>query len=156
MEFPKLLTLPQLAEIVDAEYRTLHSWLERGLLRPSVQASRGNGIPNLFSAQDAVRVKIIADLRQSGTSFERLHEAAAKLDDCPKALTTGVSVLVNGSVSIVEEDQAGEAIKDELLTLVYNTKIAIRKVQAILDGTPAPTAEVPPLSVFSDQSSESP
>jgi DNA-binding transcriptional MerR regulator len=134
MELPKLLTLPQLAEIVDVEYRTLHSWLERGLLRPSVQASRGNGIPNLFSVQDAIRTKIIADLRQSGTSFERLHEAAAELDGCPAALTTGASVLVNGSVSVVEEDLAGEAIKDELLTLVYNTRIAVCEVQAALDS----------------------
>lgn len=132
MELPKLLTLPQLAEMVDVEYRTLHSWLERGLLRPSVRTSRGNGIPNLFSVEDAVRAKIIADLRQSGASFDRLQEATQQLDDHPNALTTGATVLVNGSVSIMDEEEAAAAIKRESLTLVYNTGYAVRRIESAI------------------------
>src|SRR4051794_16474337 len=41
-------TLPQLSKLLDVQYRTLHSWVERGLLEPSVQKSRGTGTRNLF------------------------------------------------------------------------------------------------------------
>jgi len=83
--------------MVGVEYRTLHSWLQRGLLRPSVQESSGIGVPNLFSVEDTVRVKVIADLRSSGLSFDRLGQAVTELDAHPDALTDGAMVLVNGS-----------------------------------------------------------
>ena len=132
MAAPRLLTLPQLAEMIDVEYRTLHSWLERGLLRPSLQVSRGIGVPNLFSIEDAVRAKVIADLRRSGTSFDRLQEATQRLDDHPDALTSGATVLVNGSVSVVDEQDAAAAIERESLTLVYNTKYAVREIESAI------------------------
>jgi DNA-binding transcriptional MerR regulator len=130
MTSPRLLTLPQVAQMVGVEYRTLHSWLGRGLLRPSVQASSGIGVPNLFSVEDAVRAKVIADLRSSGLSFDLLGEAATKLDAHPDALTDGAMVLVNGSVSVVDAQGAATAIKKESLTLVYNTAHAVRDIQS--------------------------
>jgi len=130
----RLLTLPQVAKIVGVEYRTLHSWLKRGLVRPSAQESSGIGVPNLFSTDDLVHAKVIADLRGYGLSFERLHEAAAKLDAYPNALETGAAVVVNGTVSVVDEDQAAAIIKQESLTLVYNTKYAIRDIRSAVPG----------------------
>jgi DNA-binding transcriptional MerR regulator len=132
MTVPTLLTLPQLAEAVDVEYRTLHSWLVRRLLRPSVQTSSGTGTPNLFSIEDAVRAKVIADLRRSGVSFDRLEQAARELDENPKALTEGAIVLVNGSVSVVDAQAAAVAIEQESLTLVYNTGHAVRVISEAL------------------------
>ncbi len=126
----RLLTLPQVAEIVEVEYRTLHSWLRRGLLRPSCQESSGIGVPNLFSAEDAVQAKVIADLRRSGLSFDLLNQTAEQLDQHPAALMTGCAVLVNGTVSIVDEDHAAAAVKSESLTLVYNTAYAVRHVRS--------------------------
>lgn len=126
--------MPQVAEIVGVEYRTLHSWLRRGLLRPSAQESSGIGVPNLFSTADLVHAKVIADLREHGLSFARLHEAAAKLDAHPRALETGAAVLVNGTVSVVDEDRAGTIIKQESLTLVYNTKYAIGDIRSAVRG----------------------
>jgi hypothetical protein len=89
-------------------------------------------VPNLFSADDVVQAKVIADLRGYGLPFERLSEAAEKLSAHPSALTHGASVLVNGSVSIVEEADAGDAIKHESLTLVYNTGHAVRDIRAAI------------------------
>jgi DNA-binding transcriptional MerR regulator len=127
-----LLTLPQVARIVDVGYRTLHSWLRRGLVRPSLQQSSGTGVPNLFSLDDVVQIKVIAELRQSGVSFDRLSEAAAKLATHPTALSTGAAVLVNGSVSVVSHTEAADAIQRESLTLVYNTEHAVREVEQAL------------------------
>ncbi len=129
---PRLLTLPQVAQMVGVEYRTLHNWLQRGLLRPSVQESSGIGVPNLFSIEDAVRAKVIADLRSSGVSFDRLGQAATELDAHPNALTNGAMVLVNGSVSVVDAQEAATAIKKESLTLVYNTEHAVSEIRSAL------------------------
>jgi hypothetical protein len=101
-------------------------------LRPSLQESSGIGVPNLFSRDDVVQVKVIADLRSYGLPFERLSEAAHQLSTHPSALTTGASVLVNGSVSIVKEADVAEAIRRESLTLVYNTSHAVRDIRSAL------------------------
>jgi len=121
--------LPQIAEIVGVEYGTLHSWLKRGLLRPSAQKSTGTGSPNLFCHKDAVHAKVIADLRASGVGFDRLTEAADKLSADPAALTDGAMVLVNGSVSVVSHAEVADAITRESLTLVYNTEHAVREMR---------------------------
>lgn len=124
----RLLTLPKVAELIGVEYRTLHTWLKRGLLRPSANASTGTGDPNLFSPSDLVHAKVVADLRQSGLPFEKLLEAAERLDGNELALTSGAMVLVNGSVSVVDGAEAGEIIRQESLTLVYNTEHAVREM----------------------------
>jgi hypothetical protein len=92
--------------------------------------SRGTGFPNLFSLEDAVRAKVIADLRRSGISFNRLQEAAERLDEHPEALNEGAFMLVNGSISIVDAKAASAAIEHESLNLIYNTGHAIREIQA--------------------------
>jgi DNA-binding transcriptional MerR regulator len=140
VEAATLLTLPQLANAVGVEYRTMHAWLRRGLVQPSMQRSRGTGTPNLFSRADAVKAKVIADLRHAGLSFDRLAETAAHLDANGAALTAGALVLVNGSVSIADAQQASAAIKQESLTLVYNTQHAIKAIDQAL-ALPGPIAQ---------------
>ena len=138
MESATLLTLPQLAQAVGVEYRTLHSWLRRGLLEPSVQKSRGTGIPNLFTTTDAVKAKVIAELRRAGLSFDLLDQASARLNDHPSALVEGAMVLVNGTVAVADTDAAIATITREALTLVYNTKCAIDEIARSLTQADAP------------------
>jgi len=126
------LTLPQVAKLIGVEYRTLHSWLTRGLLSPSVQRSTGSGVPNLFDLRDAVHAKVVADLRESGVAFGKLGEASVKLQGHATALTDGAMVLVNGSVSVVDDEHAFAAIKQESLTLVYDTAHAVRAINAAI------------------------
>ena len=128
-----LLTLPQLAEAVDVEYRTLHSWVKRGLIAPSLQLSRGTGTPNIFSREDAVKIKVIADLRQAGIWFNVLAATLERLDEHPTALTDGAMVLVNGTVSVVDQAEATTAIAHGSLTLVYNVGHAIKMIETTLE-----------------------
>ncbi len=130
-----LLTLPQLAEAVEVEYRTLHSWLKRGLIAPSLQLSRGTGMPNIFSREDAVKIKVLADLRQAGLSFEVLAATSQSLNEHPMALSDGTMVLVNGSVSVVDSTAAASAISRGSLTLVYNVGHAVRAIEATLGSS---------------------
>ena len=135
MDQAPLLTLPQVAIAVGVEYRTLHTWLQRGLITPSVQQSRGTGVPNLFTAQDAVKAQVIAELRRAGLSFAVLTEASAGIDQHPSALTDGATVLVNGRVTVTTPEKAAAIIAEETLTLVYNTQRAVEKVKSVLGGT---------------------
>jgi DNA-binding transcriptional MerR regulator len=127
-----MLTLPQLAKVAGVEYRTLHAWLRRGLLRPSVQQSSGTGTPNLFSAGDAENVRIIADLRRAGASFEQLEQTARRIHG--RELPSHGYLIVNGSVDVVEDQDALlHAIDAGPPLLVY----ALRTAKAAVRGQSA-------------------
>jgi|GEM_PF-4096904 len=92
-------------------------------------------MPNIFSREDAVKVKVIADLRQAGISFDLLAATLQSLDEHPTALTDGAMVLVNGSVSVVDEAEAATAISHGSLTLVYNVGHAVKTIDETLEST---------------------
>jgi DNA-binding transcriptional MerR regulator len=121
-------TLPELSKALDVHYRTLHSWVERGLLEPGVQRSKGTGTPNLFNRQDAVMACILVELRAAGVNFELLSQAADRLRLTEAALEQEAFMLVNGDVRIVfDRDQAASALQRGGLTLAYNTGTALER-----------------------------
>jgi DNA-binding transcriptional MerR regulator len=126
---PDAYTLPQLSRLLDVQYRTLHSWVERGLLEPSVQQSSGTGTRNLFDDRDALTACVLADLRAAGVRFELLQQAADRLRKNDEALDRQAFMLVNGDVSIVfDEQEAATALKRGGLTLAYNTAGAMERL----------------------------
>jgi DNA-binding transcriptional MerR regulator len=125
-------TLPQLAKILDVQYRTLHSWVERELLRPSIQQSSGTGTHNLFSEEDAVMASVLADLREAGVKFDLLEQAAARLRGNSRALREEAYLLVNGDVTVVfDEQEALSALRRGGLTLAYNTGEALGRFEQL-------------------------
>jgi DNA-binding transcriptional MerR regulator len=72
------LTLPQIARRVGASYRTLQTWVERGLVVPGARASVGTGNPNLFTEADAARFAALHRLSSCGLGPTALQVA---LDD---------------------------------------------------------------------------
>jgi len=105
MAVDRPLTLPQLAGVAGVRYRTLHAWLQRGLLRPSFQSSTGTGIPNLFSVQDALAARILADLRRAGLDLDALERVAAELRERGGELQEHDVLSINGSVQILDESR---------------------------------------------------
>jgi hypothetical protein len=89
-------------------------------------------VPNLFTRDDAVKAKVIADLRAQGLSFQRLAETALELDSNQSAVNTGALVLVNGTVSVADHDEAAATINKEAVTLVYNTRHALLSIDETL------------------------
>ncbi len=75
----RLFTLPQLAEMSSVDYRTLHNWQKRGMLRPSHREASGSGTASLFDEADALQVLILADLRQGGVEVRVLERVASKI-----------------------------------------------------------------------------
>lgn len=127
------VTLPRLAEIAGVEYRTLHTWVKRGLLHPSVRQSEGTGSPNLFAAQDAVVARVLADLRRAGLSMEVLEHAADALRKSGEPLDRPAVLLVNGSVEVFPDaPSAAGALDRPGLSLVYRTREALERVARAL------------------------
>jgi DNA-binding transcriptional MerR regulator len=125
-----LLTLPQLARVVDVEYRTLHSWVARGLLTPSMQVSAGTGTPNLFALEDAVVAKILRDMREVGLSLEQLQAAGECLHHHREALLDGAFVLINGKVEVTPDAAlAHAALESGGWTLVYRSQHAVESIK---------------------------
>jgi DNA-binding transcriptional MerR regulator len=124
-------TLPEISSLLNTEYRTLHTWVKRGLVRPSVQTSKGTGIPNLFNRRDLVATQVLLDLRKAGVSLALMEQAAEKL--ASDALERPALMLVNGDVDLVRDTaQAMKALEAGGVTLTYNTATAIDTVDSRL------------------------
>jgi DNA-binding transcriptional MerR regulator len=125
------LTLPQVAEAADVEYRTLHTWVKRGLLHPSFHASTGAGHPNLFSYQDTVKARILGQLRSEGIDLELLERAASGLAKISE-LASGDTILVNGTVSRLKAgDNLDAAIDEALPSVIYRVAWATEALDEV-------------------------
>ncbi len=69
-------TLPQIAKLAGAEYRTLKSWVEKGFASPSVRATNGTGHTELYSARDAQVLCKLVELRRRGLDIDHLAAVA--------------------------------------------------------------------------------
>ena len=56
-------TATEVAHIAGIEYRTLHSWRERGLITPSIHNPKGSGNTALYSDDDLARAVVLSALR---------------------------------------------------------------------------------------------
>jgi DNA-binding transcriptional MerR regulator len=71
----EMRTLPEIAKRLDVEYRTLQSWVERGLISPTVE-SGGAGSTALYDEAAFVRIWRLVGLRKAGLSFEGVERYA--------------------------------------------------------------------------------
>ncbi len=112
--------MPQLARFVELNHRTLQSWLEQGVLSPSIQASRGKGMPNLFSRDDAFLARALADLRRAGVGLDRLQDAAGALRRLSGSIRNVDVLVINGEISIRSgTDTLAEALSEPGPGLAY-------------------------------------
>lgn len=125
----KPLTLPQVAEAADVEYRTLHTWVKRGLLEPSFHASTGAGSPNLFSFQDTLKARILGHLRSAGIDLEMVERTAIGLQKVSE-LDAGDTLLVNGTVSVLKGGENIETAIDEAQpSIIYRVSWASKALE---------------------------
>lgn len=117
----RTFTLPELAALVEVEYRTLHTWVRKGLLRASQEEAQGSGTRNVFDRSDAVEAWVLADLRRAGVELGRLGEVAEILRDTRARRQSGATLLVNGTVRLCDDSQCvSRALAESSPTLVYD------------------------------------
>ena len=114
-------TLPQVAAAAEVEYRTLHTWLKRGLVRATRRVSSGSGTPNLFAPEDVLEVRILADLRRAGLDLRALERTAQALQGVGARLEGNELLVVNGSVEVLaDREQLLPTLERPGPALVYN------------------------------------
>jgi DNA-binding transcriptional MerR regulator len=130
----RTFTLPELASLVDIEYRTLHNWVRRGLLAASCQEAQGSGTRNLFNCSDALEAYVLADLRRAGVELAKLEEVAVELRRS-RAERPGRDdvLLINGRVSLSSRDELSEAVGRMSPTLVYDLEHASQGLSGRLE-----------------------
>jgi DNA-binding transcriptional MerR regulator len=117
----RVFTLPELASLVDVEYRTLHTWVRRGLLEASCQQAQGSGTRNLFDGSDALEAYVLADLRRAGVELSKLEEVAGELRRSRGERAERREVLlINGKVSLSGYSELRKAVVNISPTLVYD------------------------------------
>jgi DNA-binding transcriptional MerR regulator len=118
------LTLPEIASAAEVEYRTLHIWLRRGLIRASLVTGSGSGSPNLFNESDLLEARVLADLRRLGAEMSVLERTARALQAHPHRLCGDETLIINGTVEIVETQHAAEKVVSCSPSFVFATSHA--------------------------------
>lgn len=92
-----IATLPEAAEKAGVEYRTLHSWVERGLLKLS-RPPAGTGHPALLAETEVKLCAMLGRLRRAGCELPILEAALRSIgtQSDPEA----VNLLLDGDISI--------------------------------------------------------
>jgi DNA-binding transcriptional MerR regulator len=131
----RTFTLPELASLVGVEYRTLHTWVGRGLLAASCEQAQGSGTRNVFDRSDALEAFVLADLRRAGVELSKLEEVGTELRRSRERRTgSGDVLLINGSVSLSRRDDLVEAVGRTSPTLVYDLAHAYSGLASRLDA----------------------
>lgn len=117
----RTFTLPELASLVGVEYRTLHTWVRRGLLSGSRAQACGSGTKSIFDRTDALHAYILADLRRAGLRLSRLAEVARELQGSRDDSIYGAELLlINGTVQLTGYDQLAGVVRRASPTLAYD------------------------------------
>jgi DNA-binding transcriptional MerR regulator len=66
---------PAVCKIVGITYRQLDYWTTTGLVTPSIRDADGSGSQRLYSFDDIVQLRIIANLLETGVSLQRIRTA---------------------------------------------------------------------------------
>ena len=66
-------------QVTDATLPQLNYWDKTGLVKPSIQAAVGKGIPRLYSFTDIVQIKTVVKLKDQGISLQKIRKCIAYL-----------------------------------------------------------------------------
>jgi DNA-binding transcriptional MerR regulator len=108
MSESKTFTLPEIAKQAGAEYRTLKSWVDRGLIAPSVYSGGGTGRPDLYSERDAEVAVLLTSLRSRGLDMQALQIVAADL----KSRRTAECPICHAALALPSKSAADQVRKE--------------------------------------------
>ncbi len=96
-------TLPEIAKLVGAEYRTLKTWESRGLITASIRSTERPGRPGFYSERDARIAGTLVRLRESGLSLDALEAVAAAV----RAFDTATCPICEGDIVLSPSQGTG-------------------------------------------------
>ncbi|MCD9623101.1 MerR family transcriptional regulator [Rhabdothermincola salaria] len=97
------------AEIVGISYRQLDYWARTDLVRPSLVDAAGSGSRRRYSYTDLLELKVVKSLLDAGIKLENVRDVFGYLRDHLGADITTANLVIQGSSSVVIQDD-GELI----------------------------------------------
>jgi hypothetical protein len=94
----QLFTLPEAAEQIGMEYRTLHSWVRDGLITLT-RPAEGSGRPAILTEREVAVCGLLARLRAAGCGLSILEAAVRGIGH--QSDPDKVDLLLDGDISIV-------------------------------------------------------
>lgn len=126
----RLFTLPELAEMSSIDYRTLHNWQKRGMLRPSHREANGSGTSSIFDATDALQVLILAELRLGGVEVKLLERIAPRVRELARSVNGKELLLISDDgVDLRDATELEDSLSLERPNLVLSISRARHAVQ---------------------------
>jgi len=121
---------PELADLSGVDYRTLHNWQKRGMLRPSNREATGSGSTSLFDAADALQVLILAELRLGGIEVSLLQRIASRVHELAASVNGKELLLISGGqVDLHDAADLDSGLSEERPNLVLSISRARRLVE---------------------------
>lgn len=117
MKNKDLLTVGELAKLMDITVRTLQYYDKEALLKPSYKSEGGR---RLYTKKDMVKLHQILSLKYLGFSLEDIKHKLISLDnadDVVKMLTSQEQVLKSKIEELVEALSAVQSLRDEVLRI---------------------------------------
>jgi|ERR1035437_8888247 DNA-binding transcriptional MerR regulator len=108
---------------------TLDYWLRTGLIRATIRTEPGRRRTRLWTVQDAVVVRTVAELRASGCSLQKIKKACQELENRWDALSSKATLFWDGGdvVSLDEEGRAESLLQQPHQQLLRLTELPISR-----------------------------
>lgn len=91
-------------------YRKLDYWARIGLLHPSVAAAEGHGSVRRYSLDDAVAVRLVAQLTEAGMMLRSAVAAVDAFWRSDRGLSPEVVVVVDGTAEVCAVADVGRCV----------------------------------------------
>jgi hypothetical protein len=131
----RFFTLPELAVMSSIDYRTLHNWQKRGMLRPSHREANGSGTSSLFDATDALQVLILAELRLGGVEVKLLERIALRVRELAASVNGKELLLISDDgVDLRDSKELDDSISRERPNVVLSISRARHAVEQAQAG----------------------
>ena len=135
------------SKVAGLSLRKVRYWDQLGLVKPSVQAARGRGSRRLYSFDDLVELRVIAHLRESGISLQKIrkvvqyvHRSLASGSVQPRStrmLTDGHTVFVRSD----EKERWADALRGGQVVWFVPVGVAWQETDAEVKSLSEPRIE---------------
>ena len=134
-------------QVAGLTLRQVRYWDQKGLVKPSVQAATGRGSRRLYSFEDLVELRIVARLRSSGISLQKIARVIGYVRTNLAVREKGlraIRLLTDGGTVFVRSDDRerwADALRGGQVVWLVPVDEAWREARALVAEMSAPRHE---------------
>jgi len=127
--------------LTDLTHRQLVHWDSKGLLKPSIRPAAGSGSRRVYSFEDVVSLRSLAQMRRAGLSLQALRRVVERLRQRHKKPLASLQLTVQGKRIFIRTDTpktVEEITASGQLTMVLPVGEIVRQLNAQVTLISAP------------------